>query len=900
MASIRLDDLSLEEVLSPEELERLFGAGVRNTFRPTLEGLENRELYATGVVSSAVTGGAVAAATVQSSKVTIDYGSPVTATTAAFSSVGTYTQVTVGTNADGSAVAFALSADGKTTYVNNTLVGGTWAVNGWAPLTTMSDPIVISRLAVTLGDDGQAEPFGRGADGRIYVLTDTRDDPGVYAWTAVAHDVPDGGAVSMTAYTNPATNLQSLFVISADHHFVYELNQPDPGDWSGNWKQIDAALAQPQEVQTIRVIAQADGQPLVFAVTRAQPSETVTDTVKVFAVVQDPTDLKPTGKWIDLGLGAVAPQGITSVSVVSDPATGALGLVALTTDGQVYGAWAPAAARTTSAAWTLTWSDLTGGATGLSSAKLLTMKEDGSGVMEVFAVGSNNHIYRLTGSPAQLAFGGSWEDLGAVTTTGANKKTVTVVPNGLGVALMPDGTLQVLVGGKNASGANAIWSADPYATSLTTNTSSGAGQALSLVWAAYSAPSESASGWFEVSSFKQLTVGTNANGTAVAFALGGPDGHTVYVNTTETGGVWAPNGWVKVTMMVNPPNIVQIAVTIGSDGEVEPYALDSYGTVFELTADRDAPGAYTWTATEHGVPDGGAASLAAFTNPTTQLQSLFVVSKTHGFVYQLTQPQAGDWSPGWKQIDAALAQPQEVQSIRVTAQPNGSPLVIALTKFQSFEKEKDTIAVFAVVQDPTDVKPVGKWIDLGVGNLSQQGITSLSVTRDPASGAIAVVALDADGHVYEATYAAEARPTSQSWQQTWTDLTAGQAGLPAMKALSVSHDANGSLEVLAVGSNNHVYLLQGAPPAAASQPPAQWQDLGAEMITVVKNGRKVQVAATLRAVGFGRLPDGTLQILAYGTDASGQDAVWVGTQTAPNGNFLPAPATATAWQALTM
>jgi endo-1,4-beta-D-glucanase Y len=45
MARIRIEDLPPDTDLTPEELERIFGAG-RPSFRPTVEGLENREMYA--------------------------------------------------------------------------------------------------------------------------------------------------------------------------------------------------------------------------------------------------------------------------------------------------------------------------------------------------------------------------------------------------------------------------------------------------------------------------------------------------------------------------------------------------------------------------------------------------------------------------------------------------------------------------------------------------------------------------------------------------------------------------------------------------------------------------------------------------------------------------------------
>jgi hypothetical protein len=906
MARIRLDDLPPEETLSPEELERLFGAGVRDSFRPTFEGLENRELYAAGVTAAAVTSGALIGAATTGSTVQIDYSSQLaTPTVNTWSAVGNFKQVVVGNNANGSAVAFALSADGNTTYINTTLTNGTWDPRGWSILTSMKNPVTISGLAVTAGDDGQAEPFGLGTDYRVYELTSTADDPGYYSWTAVAHGVPDGGAASLVAYTNPQTNLQSLYAVSENHRFVYRLTQTIPGDWSGNWKQIDAAWNQPQEVQGIRVVIQ-DRQPLVFAITRAQPNETVNDTVKLFAVVQDPGDLAPIGKWIDLGLGSVAPQGARSLSVTRDPVTDTLELTALTTDGQVYAAWLPDVGQTTSAAFQqITWINLTGGSSGLASAKAITAGEDGGQETEVFALGTNNHVYRLNGIPAQQAFIDSWQDLGAVMlTTGSGKKqtTTAAVLSGMGVGLLPGGALQVLAAGKNSSGGDTVWSIAPFASSVTSNSGIGSPGTLSPVEVAYSAPSESATGWSEVSSFTQIVIGHNADGSPVAFALGGPNGHTVYVNTTYSNGTWGPSNWMPLVSMSNPPAIVQIALTDGTDGEGEPYALDSNGTVYELTTARDAPGFFSWTAVEHGVPDGGAYSLRAYTNPVTGLQSLFVVSRMHGFVYQLAQQRAGDWSGGWKQIDAAWNQPQEVQgAICLVAGPNGQPLVFAVTKVQAAETIKDTVMVFAVVQDPTDLNPIGKWIDLGVGALSPQGIKSVMVTLNAGSGAMAVTALGVNGHVYQTIYAAgTTRPTSASWQQSWTDLTAGQAGLPTMTALATAQDPNGTLQVVAVGSNNHVYWLQGPALPTAEQPSGQWQDLGAALIPVVQKGRTVPKPAMLTSISLGHLPDGTLEVLVYGKNGSGQNTVWVGTQTGANGAFLPLPASLSAWQLVAM
>jgi hypothetical protein len=46
MARIRIDDLPPAEGLAPEQEERLAGAGLKS-FRPTLEGLEAREVPAT-------------------------------------------------------------------------------------------------------------------------------------------------------------------------------------------------------------------------------------------------------------------------------------------------------------------------------------------------------------------------------------------------------------------------------------------------------------------------------------------------------------------------------------------------------------------------------------------------------------------------------------------------------------------------------------------------------------------------------------------------------------------------------------------------------------------------------------------------------------------------------------
>jgi len=59
-------------------------------------------------------------------------------------------------------------------------------------------------------------------------------------------------------------------------------------------------------------------------------------------------------------------------------------------------------------------------------------------------------------------------------------------------------------------------------------------------------------------------------------------------------------------------------------------------------------------------------------------------------------------------------------------------------------------------------------------------------------------------------------------------------------------------------------------------------------------------APSLTSISLGQLPDGTLQVLAYGKDGNGQNAVWVGTQAGPNGAFLPLPTTAPSWQAIAM
>jgi hypothetical protein len=56
MARIRIDDLPLGENLTPEEEALILGAGRRPSFRPMLESLENREMYAANV-TAAVTAG---------------------------------------------------------------------------------------------------------------------------------------------------------------------------------------------------------------------------------------------------------------------------------------------------------------------------------------------------------------------------------------------------------------------------------------------------------------------------------------------------------------------------------------------------------------------------------------------------------------------------------------------------------------------------------------------------------------------------------------------------------------------------------------------------------------------------------------------------------------------------
>src|SRR5262245_60767958 len=51
MARIHIKDLPVAENLSPEERERLFGAG-RASFRPSIESLEGREMYAVNLGSA--------------------------------------------------------------------------------------------------------------------------------------------------------------------------------------------------------------------------------------------------------------------------------------------------------------------------------------------------------------------------------------------------------------------------------------------------------------------------------------------------------------------------------------------------------------------------------------------------------------------------------------------------------------------------------------------------------------------------------------------------------------------------------------------------------------------------------------------------------------------------------
>jgi hypothetical protein len=55
MTRIHIQDLPLDTELTPEELDRLFGAG-RPSFRPTIESLEGRELYAANLASSLAPG----------------------------------------------------------------------------------------------------------------------------------------------------------------------------------------------------------------------------------------------------------------------------------------------------------------------------------------------------------------------------------------------------------------------------------------------------------------------------------------------------------------------------------------------------------------------------------------------------------------------------------------------------------------------------------------------------------------------------------------------------------------------------------------------------------------------------------------------------------------------------
>ncbi len=74
-------------------------------------------------------------------------------------------------------------------------------------------------------------------------------------------------SATRSSFTNQATGLHTLFAVSHDHGFIYELKQPGPGDWSGGWKQVDAGNAVQQRVQSIATVAQPDGSPLLFAVT---------------------------------------------------------------------------------------------------------------------------------------------------------------------------------------------------------------------------------------------------------------------------------------------------------------------------------------------------------------------------------------------------------------------------------------------------------------------------------------------------------------------------------------------------------------------------------------------------------------------------------------------------------
>src|SRR4051812_6174446 len=55
MARIRIDDLPVAESLTPEQEALLLGAGLKS-FRPTLEGLEDRQLMAAGISFAAATG----------------------------------------------------------------------------------------------------------------------------------------------------------------------------------------------------------------------------------------------------------------------------------------------------------------------------------------------------------------------------------------------------------------------------------------------------------------------------------------------------------------------------------------------------------------------------------------------------------------------------------------------------------------------------------------------------------------------------------------------------------------------------------------------------------------------------------------------------------------------------
>jgi hypothetical protein len=55
MARIRIDDLPITETVTPEEQEQILGAG-RRSFRPSIEGLENREMYAANLGSALTPG----------------------------------------------------------------------------------------------------------------------------------------------------------------------------------------------------------------------------------------------------------------------------------------------------------------------------------------------------------------------------------------------------------------------------------------------------------------------------------------------------------------------------------------------------------------------------------------------------------------------------------------------------------------------------------------------------------------------------------------------------------------------------------------------------------------------------------------------------------------------------